>query len=67
LRALLAAEPELADLLRELLDRDLRPALIAITGPNTTTTSNTIKATAKDHSQSIAAGGNVTIHNAQTP
>jgi hypothetical protein len=66
LRALLTAYPETADLLRELLDQELRPTLIAITGPQTTTT-NTIKAVAKDHSQSIAAGGNVTIRNARMP
>jgi hypothetical protein len=63
LRALLTACPEAADLLRELLDKELRPALVAITGPQTTTT-NTIKAVAKNHSQAIAAGGDVTIHGA---
>jgi hypothetical protein len=66
LRGLLAAEPQAGDLLRDLLDRELRPALIQVSGPQTTTTTTTIKASARDHSQSIAAGGDITFHNAPT-
>lgn len=65
LRGLLAADPQAGDLLRELLERELRPALIAVSGPQTTTTT-TVRSDARDHSQSIAAAGNVTIHNTPT-
>lgn len=64
LRGLLVAQPEAAGLLRELLDHTLRPALIAVTGPQATTTTTTIRADARDHSQSFAAGGNITVHTA---
>jgi hypothetical protein len=67
LHTLLAAEPDSADLLRELLERELRPALIAITGPQTTINTTTVRADARDHGQSFAAGGNMTVHTRQYP
>lgn len=67
LRGLLAAQPEAGELLRELLERELRPALIAVSGPQATTTTTTIRADARDHSQSFAAGGNITVHATPPP
>jgi hypothetical protein len=67
LRTLLAAEPDAADLLCELLERELRPALIAIPGPQTTINTTTVRADARDHGQSFAAGGNMTVHTRQIP
>ncbi len=54
IRTLLAADPDAAVLLRELVERELKPALIAITGPQTTTTT-TIRATAR-HGMAVAIG-----------
>lgn len=67
LRGLLAAEPQAGDLLRELLQWELRPALIAASGPQAIATATTIRADARDHSQSFAAGGSITVHTTPAP
>jgi hypothetical protein len=68
LRALLAAAPDAADVLRELLERELQPALIAMSGPQTTTSiTTTVRADARDHGQSFASGRDMTVHTTQKP
>ena len=62
LRALLAAKAEAADLLRELMKQELQPALEASAGQQSVTNTITIRADARDHSQSFASGGNMIIN-----
>jgi hypothetical protein len=63
---LLAAKAEVADLLRELMKQELQPALEASTG-QTTTTTITVRADARDHSQSFASGGKMIINTPRVP
>jgi hypothetical protein len=67
LRALLAAKAEAADLLRELMKQELQPALAASTGQQTTITTVTVRADARDGSRSFASGGDMTINSTQVP
>lgn len=71
LRALLAAEAEAeaeaADLLRELMKQELQPALAASTGQQPTTNTITVRADARNHSQSFASGGKMIIRSTRVP
>jgi hypothetical protein len=67
LRGLLAANAGAADLLSELMRQELQPALAASAGQQVAISTTTIRADARDHSQSFAAGGNMTIHTTQLP